>query len=330
MIKGVKLVKPASYTVLILLLFLIPLFVKDAYYIHILIIVGINVILASSLRTIAATGQFSLAHAGFMAIGAYASALLMMKSGLSFWIALPLAGIAAGLLALLLGYPFIRVKRVYFAMLTLFTGEVIRLIIVQWKELTGGSTGLTNVPPPNPLVIPGLLNITFTSKVPYYYLILILVLITLLFLYSIERSRIGAIFTAIQQGDSISESVGINTAGFKVLSLCIGCFFAGIAGSFYSHYILVVSPTSFTVVQTIYMLVYITVGGRKSFFGAIIGALVLTIIPEAFRVLREYQPLIFAVILLLIIFCLPEGLASLPKLVRSKMAKHSKGSLTNA
>jgi branched-chain amino acid transport system permease protein len=329
-IKGVKSVKSASYIALILLLFLIPLFVKDAYYIHILIMVGINVILASSLRTISTTGQFSLAHAGFMAIGAYTSALLVMRLGLSFWVALPLAGIAAALLALIVGYPFVRVRRVYFAMLTLFAGEVIRLVIVQWKGLTGGSTGLTGVPPPNPVVIPGLLNITFTAKVPYYYLILILVLITLLFFYRIERTRIGAIFMAIQQGDSIAESVGINTAGYKVLALCIGCFFAGIAGSFYAHYILVVSPTSFTVLQTIYMLVYITVGGRRGFFGAALGAVVLTILPEAFRVLQEYQPMIFAVILVVIIFYLPEGLISLPRAVRSKMAKPSKGSLTNA
>ena len=152
MSKGAQLVKPASYTALILLLFLIPLFVKGAYSLHVLIMVGISIILTSSLRTIATTGQISLAHAGFMAIGAYTSALLVMKLGLSFWAAFPLGGIAAALIALLVGYPFVRVKRVYFAMLTLFMGEVIRLIIMEWRDLTGGSSGLLNIPPPNSIV----------------------------------------------------------------------------------------------------------------------------------------------------------------------------------
>lgn len=320
-IKRVKLVKPASYIALILLLFLIPLFVKRQYYLHILIVVGINVILASSLRTITTTGQFSLGHAGSMAIGAYTSALLAMKLGLSFWVAMPLGGLAAGLFALIIGYPFIRVKRAYFAMLTLFTAEIIRLVIVEWRELTGGSAGLLNIPPPNPLVIPGLLNITFTSKEPYYYLVLILMLITMLFLYRIERTRIMACFLAIQQDDSVAESIGIDTAGFKVIALCVGCFFAGIAGSFYAFYFLVLSPTSFTVLQSVDMLVYVIVGGRRSFYGPIWGALILTLVPEVFRGLKEYQPFVFAGILFVIVFWLPTGLAGLPDPARSFIAK---------
>jgi len=321
MSKGASLIKPASYTALIVLLFLIPLFVKGAYFLHILIMAGIAVILTSSLRTIATTGQISLAHAGFMAIGAYTSALLVMKLDLSFWAAFPIGGISATLLALLVGYPFVRVKRVYFAMLTLFMGEVIRLTISEWRDLTHGTSGLLNIPPPNSIVIPGLLNIAFDSKVPYYYLILALVLISLLFLYRIDSSRVGRILLAIQQGDYVAESVGIHVTHFKVLALCVGCFFAGITGSFYAHYIKVLTPDSFGVLQAIYVVVYMVVGGRRRIYGAILGAFILTLLPEFFRILKEYQPFVFVGILLIITFFLPGGLADLPRLGASMLGR---------
>jgi branched-chain amino acid transport system permease protein len=321
MSKGARLVKPASYTVLILLLFLVPLFVKGAYPLHVLIMVGISIILTSSLRTIATTGQISLAHAGFMAIGAYTSALLVMDLGLSFWAAFLIGGIAAALIALLVGYPFVRVRRVYFAMLTLFMGAVIRLAIMEWRDLTHGSSGLLNIPPPNSIVIPGLLNIAFDSKVPYYYFILVLALISLLFLYRIDSSRVGRTMLAVQQGDSVAESVGINVTNFKVLAWCVGCFFAGIAGSFYAHYIRVLTPDSFGVMQAIYIVVYMVVGGRRRFSGAILGAFILTLIPEVFRGLKEYQPFVFVGTLFIVIFFLPEGLVSLPEKVRERIRK---------
>jgi branched-chain amino acid transport system permease protein len=321
MSKGAQLVKPASYTALILLLFSIPLFVKGAYPLHVLIMIGINIILTSSVRTIATTGQFSLAHPGFMAIGAYVSALLMMKLGLSFWATFLIGGMAAALIALLVGYPFVRVRRVYFAMLTLCTGVIIQYIIMEWRDLTHGTSGLLNIPPPNPIVIPGILNIAFDSKVPNYYLILVLALISLLFLYRIDSSRVGRTFLAIQQGDFVAGSVGINVPRFKVLAWCVGCFFAGIAGSFYSHYMKVLTPFSFGVLQSIYIVVYMTVGGRRRFSGAILGAFILTLIPEVFRGLQEYQPFVFVGILLIIIFFLPGGLVDLPKLIASLVRK---------
>lgn len=330
MSKGEKLVKPASYAALIILLFLIPVFVKGEYVLHLLILVGINIILVSSLRTIASTGLFSIAHAGFMAVGAYTSTLLVMKLGLSSWAALPLGGIAAALLALLIGYPFVRVKAAYFAMLTLFTGQVLQLIIVEWRGLTGGSMGILNVPRPNPLVIPGLLNITFASRVPYYYFILVLVLIILLFLYRIESTRVGKTLLAIQQSDSMAASVGIDIARFKVLALCVGCFFAGIAGSFYAHYTRIVTPTSFGIVQSTYIIIYMIVGGRGRFSGPIWGALILTLIPEVFSRFQAYQPFVFVAALFLVIFFLPEGLAGLTERARSQIRKLRKGNPTNA
>jgi branched-chain amino acid transport system permease protein len=330
MSKGTQLVKPASYAALTLLLFLVPIFVRGAYPLHVLIIIGINIILTSSLRTIATTGQISLAHAGFMAIGAYTSALLMMKLGLPFWATFLIGGIAAAITALLVGYPFVRVRRVYFAMLTLFTGAIIRYTIMEWRGLTGGTSGLLNIPPPNPIVIAGLFNITFASKVPYYYLILVLVLISLLFLYRIDSSRVGRTLLAIQQGDFVAESVGINVTNFKVLAWCIGCFFAGIAGSFYAHYIRVLTPDSFGIIQAIYIVVYMVVGGRRKVSGAILGAFIFTLIPEVFRGLREYQPFVFVGLLFIVIYFLPGGLVDLPEAIRARIRKRREASIGDA
>ena len=314
--RGTQVIKPAGYAVVILFLFWVPVLIKDVYVLHVLIMAGISIILASSLRSIASTGQFSLAHAGFMAVGAYTSALLTMKLNVSFWVALPLGGVTAGVLALVVGYPFVRVKRVYFAMLTLFLGQIIRVILTEWRGLTGGNAGLLNIPRPDSIHVFDLLTIGFESKISYYYLMLVLMLICLLTMYRIDASRAGRTMLTIQQADFIAESIGINVSRYKVISWTIGCFFAGIAGGFYAHYLRVLNPDSFGVLQGIYVVVYMIVGGRRRFYGAILGAFLLTIIPEVFRPLKEYQPFVFVGILFLIIFLLPGGLVDFPRHVK--------------
>jgi branched-chain amino acid transport system permease protein len=316
-----KLIKPLLYLVIITFLFCVPLFVHGNYLLHIFIMCGISIILASSFRLISLTGQMSLGHAGFMAVGSYVSALLVMKSGLTFWESLPIGGIAAALLALVVGYPFVRVKKVYFAMLTLFLGQVIRLTIMEWRGMTGGTSGLLGIPSPNAIDFFGLFNIVFNTKVAYYYLILVIMLISLLILYRITSSKVGRSLQAIQQGDFVAASVGISVIDYKVLALCIGCFFGGIAGSFYAHYIKVLTPDSFGVMQAIYIMVYVVVGGRNRFLGAAIGAFILTALPEFLRPLKEYQPLVFVAIMFAIIFLLPGGLVDLPKLIASRINK---------
>jgi branched-chain amino acid transport system permease protein len=307
-----KLTKLSSLSVLIILLFLVPLFVKGPYQLHILIMAGIAIILASSVRLISSSGLLSLAHGGMMAIGAYTSALLVMKLGISSWTALVLAGIAAGLFALVIGYPFVRLKGLYFALTTVFLNEVINLIIAQWKSLTGGTMGIVNIPHPNPITIPGLINIDFSSKVDYYYFILVLTLVILLILYAFEHSRIGQTWRSIGQAPVLAESVGINVTRFQVMSFVVGCFFAGVVGAFYSHYITALTPTSFNMFWSIYIVIYMTVGGMGSFAGPIIGAFLLTLLPDTVSVLKEYQPYVFAGVLILVTFFLPDGLVSLP------------------
>ena len=318
-----KLIKPLSYGALLVVLFLLPLFIAQPYVLHVLIMVGINIILASSLRFIATSGQISLGHGGMVSVGAFTSALLVMKLGLSFWVSLPLAGVTTMILALLVGYPFVRLKGIYFAMITLFLAEFIRLTAEQWKRLTGGVAGIIAIPRPNAVIIPGLLNVDFTSKVDFYYLVLVMVVVTLLILYAIESSRIGMTFFSIQQSEFLAESIGINSSSFRVLAFSIGCFFAGIAGAFYSHYFTAMSPSSFGFLLGINVFIYMVVGGMLRFYGPIIGAFILTVVPELAREVKEFEPFVFAGILLLIILFLPEGLISLPQRLNNIIKKRS-------
>lgn len=311
-----NLVKPLSYSALLVGLFLVPAIIAQPYVLHVLIMAGLNIILASSLRFIATSGQISLGHGGMVSVGAFTSALLVMRLDLSFWAALPLAGLTTMILALLVGYPFVRLKGIYFAMVTLFLAEFIRLTAEQWKSLTGGVAGIIAIPRPNPIIIPGLLNADFTSKVDFYYLSLVMVVVTLLILYAIESSRIGMTFFSIQQSEFLAESIGIDSARFRVLAFSIGCFFAGMAGAFYSHYFTAMNPSSFGFLLGINVFIYMVVGGMLRFYGPIIGAFILTVIPELAREVKEFEPFVFAGILLLIILFMPEGLIGLPHRLR--------------
>jgi branched-chain amino acid transport system permease protein len=311
-----KLVKPLSYSAFIILLFLTPLFVTGPYLIHILIMCGISVILASSLRLIFNCGELSIATGGMMCVGGYMSALLVMKLGLSTWAALVMGGTAATVLALLVAYPFFRLKGIYFALVTAFLGEVIRLVAEQWRSVTGGTHGISNIPRPDPIIIPGLLNIDFTSKVHFYYLILLLVLLTLLILYAVEHSRAGVTWTSIRESDFLAESTGVNVINYKVLAFCIASFFPGLVGAFYSQYMTVINPSAFGFFFSIYVIVYLVVGGARRFIGPIIGAVILTSVPELARPVKEFQPYIFAGLIMLVLFWLPEGVIGLPKRLR--------------
>ena len=247
-----------------------------------------------------------------MAIGAYTSALLAMKLGYSTWITILMGGGAAAILALIVGYPFSRLKGIYFAMITLFLAQVIRLLLEQWKNLTGGTVGLLAIPSLNGIHILGL-NIDFTTRSHYYYFALVLTIIVLFILYIIEHSRVGIKFSALRQDNNLAESVGINTIQLMVINFVIGSFCAGLAGAFYVHYNHVITPSTFGFFFALYILIYMEEGGARKFVGPIIGAIILVALPEFLRVLKQYQPLIFAGILIVIIFFLPEGLVSLPQ-----------------
>ena len=298
----------------VICVFLIPIFFQSSnYYLIILILCGINIILTSSLRLIASVGQMSMSTMAFAGIGAYTSAILMMKLGFPIWAA----------------FPFVRVTGIYFAMLTLFFGEVVRLVISEWSSMTGGTTGLFGIPSIGALSFFGL-NIDFAHLLPYCYFVLVVMLLTLLILYRIDCSHLGTTLAAIERDENVSASVGINVIKYKVMTFCIGCFFAGLAGSLYAHHLRLLNAETFGLFPSIYVLIYMVAGGRKKFSGPILGALILTVIPEVFRVLKQYQPLIFVGVLFLVLFFIRGGLVDLPGKIKSRLRTGREGRPSNA
>lgn len=313
-----RLTKPVGSVVLIIVLFLLPLFISKPYYLHIFITTLLYIIVVCSLRTISLSGQVSVAHAAFMGIGGYFSGVISKELGLTPWLTMPLGGLAAMVVAVLIGYPFTRVRAIYFSMVSLLGGIAIVNIIRVAQRWTG-SAGLAGIPPLTPIRIPGLLTITFLGqKVPHYYFTLLVTLASLFVLYGIEHCRIGVTWKAIAQSHFVASSVGINEAGFRVLALAVGCFFAGIAGACYAHYNLVLTPNTFGFLPSIFMVMYMLVGGHDRFSGPIIGTAILVMVPELFRGLKEFAPLIMGAIMVIVVCLMPQGIAGLFDQIRAR------------
>ena len=288
----------------------------SSYWIHVLILMFLYGILAVSLRQMLILGQVSFAHPAFMAIGAYTSTMSVMNLGLPFWFTIFLAGFASGVIALLLGVPVLRLTGPYFFLATFAFLEVVRMIFTHFYIPFGGPMGIYNIPPPNPIG-----PIDFSSISHFYYLILVVFIITLLIFYSLERSRFGQSWHAIGQSHLLAESLGINVMGYRVLAFVIACFFAGVAGACYAHYITHMSPMEFGLVLAVDCIVWAVVGGISSVFGPVVGAAVLTFIPQFFKFTAEYEAGLSAVIFMIIILFLRGGLVSLPQVISERIRK---------
>jgi branched-chain amino acid transport system permease protein len=290
---------------LIVVLLFGPVFL-ESYYLHLAVLVFIYVMLTSSLRTIYISGQMSLGHAAFMGIGAYTSAILARTVHLSPWLAIPLGGVGAAVIAAGIGFPFSRVRAIYFSMASLFFGIMVTTSVGLAPGLTGSYTGLYGIP-----------RLFGFSKVPYYYFFLLLMLLVLVILYRIEHSRIGMTFKSVSQSHLAASSRGINEAGMRILALTIGGFFAGLSGAGYAHYAGFIAPATFGVMPSIFLVVYLLAGGKESFAGPIIGAAILYLIPYVMGAFQGYAPFFQAAVLIIVIFLIPEGMISLPAQVRS-------------
>jgi branched-chain amino acid transport system permease protein len=314
-----ELIRPVGHIAVIVFLGVLPLFVRTNYLLHVFILVLIYIIVTSSMRLIMTSGQFPLGHAAFMGIGAYLSGVLSKNLDLALWLTIPIGALVSMCVGIFIGYPFARLKTFYYAMVSLFFGVGILQAIQSFGEITGGVTGITN--------IPALFNTT--SKVPNYYFFLGLTLISLLVLYRVEFCRIGRSLKAIDQSDLVAGSVGIDVAKYRVVVLAVGCFFVGLAGAMYAHYNITLSPTSFDMSATLWLVMYVLIGGQHSFYGPIIGTTVLLIIPELFRVALLYTPFITAGVLFIVIFLVPDGIISIPALALRHFKKTKAKEVTN-
>jgi branched-chain amino acid transport system permease protein len=280
---------------------------------HTFIVTMIFIIAASSLRTISLSGQISIAHAAFMGIGAYTSAMLSKFLEWSPWVTILIGALMAMGVAALVGYPFSRLRALYFSMLSLFFGMGIVALLGVFDRYTGGTAGLVG--------IPLLLGV---SKAPYYYFFLALTIACLLILYRFEHSRIGMTWTAIAESHMIASSIGINEIRLRVLSLSVGCFFAGLAGASYAHYYTVMQIEKFSFLASMNLIVYMLLGGMRSFAGPIIGTIILIVFPEFIRELKSFVPVVLGLIMMVVVFLMPDGVVGLIEQGRSWIREYRK------
>lgn len=312
-----RLFSPKYLVLVILWLLLItaPLIFKDPHYLHFLIMSMIYGIAAMGWILTNRTGEFSLGQAAFLAIGSYASALLTMRLNLSFWIALPLAGMVAMVIAAMIGTVVLRLRGLYFGLVSFGFAEVIRLII-NGTSFLGGAAGIFDIPPPDAIRFPGMGTLEFSGRVPLYYLCLFLFLISAYVFWRIDVSRPGKTFRAIAGNARLAESVGIYETKHKVQAFAIACFFTGVAGSFYAHYLNMLTPAMFTIDQSIWIFLCAVLGGvRLIVFGSLLGALVMTVVSNLLRSFGSFEPVVVGVMLAVICLYFPGGLVSIGTLI---------------
>ena len=320
---GMKAIFAAIAGVVLLLL---PFLLPNQYHLHVVIIMLLFSIVALGMWLIYRTGQVSFAQAGFMAIGAYTVACLTKYLGFSFWIALPLAGVVAAVVAILVGIPTLKLRGSYFFLVTFAMGEAIRQTFnYVWIPVFGGPNGIPQIPGPGPISIPGLFTVdfgtTYAGKTSWYYLVLIAFIITFLIMRRIDTTRVGKTIVALRDAEELSEAIGIPTMAYRVFAFATACFFTGIAGGIYAAMLTQISPISFTIVQSVEFLAYLIVGGSLSVWGPVIGTVFLEFLGEAVRGFGALEIVLSGFFMILVMLFFPAGLVGLPRLVRRIILK---------
>lgn len=303
------------YLSILTFLLVIPLLRPSGYLLHVLTLWFLYMITALSFRTILISGQYPLAHAAFMGIGAYVAGMTSKWLNWPPALCMPISTILTTGIGMLFAYPFCRLKALYYAMASLFFGIAVIYFISAGGIWTGGYSGLIGVPP---------LFAGYFASTKWYFLNLIFAIMSALALYRFETCDVGKRLAGIAQSDVAMSSVGVNVAMYKTLAVGVGCFFAGLSGSLYAFYNEALSPTSFNFMATLWITMFVLVGGRKSFFGPIVGSAALFLVPEFLRVLKTFSPYLSAGILLGVAYFCPYGLVFLPNRFLTKVKSKGK------
>ena len=269
-------------------------------------------------------GLLDLGYVAFYAVGAYAYALLATEAGLGFWLCLPIAGVVAALAGVLLGFPVLRLRGDYLAIVTLGFGEMIRIILLNWYEVTNGPDGISGIPRPTFFGLPfvrsppaggesfhsffGLDYAPVDRIVFLYYVIMVMALVTNQFTLRIRKLPVGRAWEALREDETASRSLGINPRNTKLTAFGIGAMFAGFAGSFFATRQGFISPESFTFIESAVILAIVVLGGMGSQVGVVLAAILLIGLPEIFRELQEFRMLAFGAAMVLIMIWRPGGL----------------------
>jgi branched-chain amino acid transport system permease protein len=285
------------------LLICVPFFLNQAFSYHLAIFICINTIVVTSLSVLARAGQVSLCHGALAGVGAYASVLCAQGLGLPFLAGVVAAMAAAGGVAYLLGRIVLRLQGVYFVLVTFAFGELLRLVLLEFGEFTGGANGITNIPPAS------IAGHAFTDKAAFYALSAVFCIGVLGFFRWFYASPAGEAVDAVGENPALAESSGIGVRRTQLFAFTLASAFAGLGGALLAHYVGYISPESFNMHLSVALIIMMVVGGRKYLLGGLIGALVMTPLPELFRGAVESQDILYGVALILMLRFLPQGLA---------------------
>jgi branched-chain amino acid transport system permease protein len=302
----------------------VPLWMENLYFLHILVATGIFIIAAMSLNLLLGfTGQLSLGHVAFFGIGAYASALVSLGFDVHLtedfavgigpkpvWFAMVLATVIAGLCGFAIGKIAFKVRGAYFVIVSISFAEVVRLVAVNWVELTQGPMALNNIPVLK-LGVPGLVEISFLRKPAYYYLVLAAAAVSYVIIRRLVNSQAGRAMIALRENEPLAVSVGIDVTRYLVLATVISAAMAGAAGALYAHYVRIIDPDIFLFIYTVTMVIMVITGGKGTFAGPIVGGVIFGSVPEVLRALAiqpELQWIAFGLLMIGIVFLLPQGI----------------------
>lgn len=294
-----------GFFVLAVLVLGLPLLFPDSYYVTVVgVSVGLHAIIAVGLNLLMGyAGQISLGHAAFFGLGAYSSAILTTRYGWDPWPALGVGLLLTGGVAFVMARPILRLKGHYLAMATLGFGVIVHILLVQTGQLTGGPDGISEIPPLS------LLGWTVDTDLRWYWVVGTVLLGTVLLALNLIDSRTGRALRALHGAPVAAETLGIDTAAAKTHIFVVAALTAALAGSLFAHQQAFVSPDSCNFFFSIELVTMVVLGGMASTYGAILGALVLTLLPELLVVFEDYEVLIFGAILMLIMIFMPQGLA---------------------
>lgn len=284
-----------------------PLF-GTPWFLHILIVIFLNLVLIVGYRLLYITGLVSFCHITFYAIGAYTTAILLTKLGLPFGVCFLASGIMAAAFAVLVGWSAMRTRGAYFFIISLGFFVIFYAILMNWHVMTGGYAGIKDIPP-----IMGI-----TTVPPYYYLAMVFCAATIFIMYRLDRSRYGRELYAIGDAEGLADVIGINVFRHRLLAFAIGAGFAGFAGSIHASYYSYIAPASFSLISTIIVIAWCVVGGARTLWGPIIATVALTLFAESLRLSGALNGILYAAVLFIFIMMAPHGISGLVDTLRER------------
>jgi len=285
-----------------------PIIFRDPYFLHMAILGGIYTLLAISINLLLGyTGQLSLGHAAFFGVGAYISSLMYLNLGIPIWGGIIAALFGSAILGFIVAKIAFKLRGAYFVIMTIGIAEVLKLVALNWVDLTNGPMGLTDIAAPKiDLGWAGLID--FGQKMPYYYLTLFFVVLSVLLQYRLVHSSYGRSFISIRENEDLAASIGIDCYKYLVVVVIISCSIAGIAGSLYAHYVSFIDPGVFVFFISVNAVMAAIGGGQGTLAGPILGAMLFTLIPEWLRVFGDARMAIYALVVIFIVIFMPKGI----------------------